>query len=274
MNSVWAYSKAKQGALVVLLAIADHANKDNYAWPSMRTLAQKCRLSERRTQYCVRELERIGELLVIPNGGPNGCNLFRVAVSAGAVLGKRECSLEQEGVLREAKNSIQSAPEPSRTAIEPPKEPSGLCANAPKKKVRRSFVGSKSNPTPSEEQVTARFVYLRMPAQVAKVEADLFISYYTSNGWMVGGRSRMTSWEYSCAKWAERWKEDQRPNSSFSAKRPSVLLESIQEQIDTHVANRRSTYFHPSHSEEEKQDFHQLLARKKEITDQMIGVTT
>jgi len=47
MTKVWDYSGAECGALLVLLAMADFANDDGIAWPSIASLCQKSRLAER-----------------------------------------------------------------------------------------------------------------------------------------------------------------------------------------------------------------------------------
>jgi Helix-turn-helix domain len=62
IDRVWHYSKARKGELLMLLAIADFANDDGEAWPSVPTLAKKSRLSERQAQYALRRLVKSGEL--------------------------------------------------------------------------------------------------------------------------------------------------------------------------------------------------------------------
>ena len=47
MSRVWADSKQKGSALLLLLAIADNANDDGICWPSTKTLSHKTRMTER-----------------------------------------------------------------------------------------------------------------------------------------------------------------------------------------------------------------------------------
>lgn len=84
MNWVWKHSRAKNGARLVLLAIADACNSDDGtgAWPSNPELRGKTLLSERAVQSGLAELQRIGELKVGYNEGPNGCNTYTVLVTA------------------------------------------------------------------------------------------------------------------------------------------------------------------------------------------------
>lgn len=60
---VWAESRQKGSALLVLLALADYAHDDGrYAFPSVATLAHKARMSERQTKRLLAQLRASGEL--------------------------------------------------------------------------------------------------------------------------------------------------------------------------------------------------------------------
>lgn len=68
-NWVWSNSRAKNGSLIVLLAIADEADKDGMTEMSVTDLARKARLSDRGVRGAVKDLERLGELSVTPRRG-------------------------------------------------------------------------------------------------------------------------------------------------------------------------------------------------------------
>ena len=88
MSNVWAHSKAKGSQLLLLLSIADHADDDGSgAYPSIGHLAGKVRMSERNVQRIIKQLVNKGELAVILNGGPRGCNLYRVTICRGEIQG-------------------------------------------------------------------------------------------------------------------------------------------------------------------------------------------
>lgn len=74
----WKASKAKGGSLLVLLAIADFADENGVAYPSINTLARFSRLGRRRVQDIVRELDGNDELEIYVGAGPHGCNLYWV----------------------------------------------------------------------------------------------------------------------------------------------------------------------------------------------------
>ena len=85
MSYVWEHSKQSGSALLLLLAMADHAHDDGRGvFPSVERLAKKCRSSERNTRYLLRSLEAAGELIMEPNAGPNRTNLWQIPMSEGA----------------------------------------------------------------------------------------------------------------------------------------------------------------------------------------------
>ena len=81
MSCVWKHSKTRLGQRLVLLALADFANDDGEAWPSLKTLAAKSLLSEREIRYALRRLERLGEIKTLRNKGPRGCHLYQITVA-------------------------------------------------------------------------------------------------------------------------------------------------------------------------------------------------
>lgn len=56
LSYVWAHSQAKGATFVVHLALADYANEEDKAWPSVESLSAKCRLSTRAVLYAIQEL--------------------------------------------------------------------------------------------------------------------------------------------------------------------------------------------------------------------------
>jgi len=77
---VWDRSKQKGVHLIVMLAIADYANTDGYSYPGKKTLARKCRISERYLTDIIKQLEASGELIVTrrPGAIKHRTNLYRI----------------------------------------------------------------------------------------------------------------------------------------------------------------------------------------------------
>jgi hypothetical protein len=79
-------SAHKGNALVVLLAIADYADDEGTAFPSIGSLAQKARCSEATVHRILRALQASGELVIETGAGRFGSNLFRLVNAAGRQL--------------------------------------------------------------------------------------------------------------------------------------------------------------------------------------------
>ena len=68
MTLVLHHAKASGNAQMVLMGIANHQG-DGGAWPSIATLAKYTKLSERRVQQIIRDLEVAGELIIHTKSG-------------------------------------------------------------------------------------------------------------------------------------------------------------------------------------------------------------
>jgi hypothetical protein len=80
MNCVWKKSQHGGSHLLMLLAIADFADDQGRAYPSVSTLAKKCRVKPRAANYTIAELKGSGELEVMTGRGRHGANLYRIAI--------------------------------------------------------------------------------------------------------------------------------------------------------------------------------------------------
>lgn len=69
MTRVWENSAADGSRLLLLLAIADHADNNGFAFPGIERLATMIRRSERQTRRLISDLEESGELLVMKRPG-------------------------------------------------------------------------------------------------------------------------------------------------------------------------------------------------------------
>lgn len=74
---VWNYSQAEGNARLVLLAIADGANREGkHSCQSVPTMAEMCKLSERTVQRKITELIGIGELVKVGTSGRYGTHVY------------------------------------------------------------------------------------------------------------------------------------------------------------------------------------------------------
>jgi hypothetical protein len=132
MNHVWHHSRQSGGALLVLLAIADHASDDGgNAWPSLPTLALKARLSERQVVNVLHRLEGAGEIVIDRGRGRGRINHYRVVLPEtgnifsenNSVKGKHEIGAENvksatEKVKSATSKNVKSATEKVKSATE------------------------------------------------------------------------------------------------------------------------------------------------------------
>lgn len=75
---VWKWSKQKGARLLLLVAIADYANAEGIAWPSIASLSKRIRMSTRYVQIMLREIEKDGELEIVKRTQTS--NVYRVRI--------------------------------------------------------------------------------------------------------------------------------------------------------------------------------------------------
>lgn len=78
MAQAWSSGPDDRSELLVLLALADFANDKGECWPSMVTIGDKARMSDRGARKVVRKLEEQGYIRCIKNGGRGGSNHYIV----------------------------------------------------------------------------------------------------------------------------------------------------------------------------------------------------
>jgi hypothetical protein len=100
MTRVWEQSKQRGSRLVLLLALADHANDDSVCWPGVARLAERARIERRSAQTIIRDLEDAGEVYVAVNAGRGNSNMYLVTL--GLPMAQIEATLTRAfGMTRE-----------------------------------------------------------------------------------------------------------------------------------------------------------------------------
>ena len=125
MNEVIETAPVEQGALLVLIMLADSADeRSRECWPSVSNIARRSRLSERQVQYCLKDLAERGMIEIVPNAGRSGTNLYRVTrhETWGGAITAGVKPIAPGGVQSTSPGGVKPiAPEPS---LEPSLEPS------------------------------------------------------------------------------------------------------------------------------------------------------
>ena len=128
MSKVWELTGLTATEKLILLAIADHANDDGFAYPSIVGLQAKTCLSERGVQTIIRRLQEVGLLSIQTGGGRGGKNLYQVILTAETpqqmppqhMQGLAETpQLTTETPQLTTLNPAPAAPEPSITINKP-----------------------------------------------------------------------------------------------------------------------------------------------------------
>ena len=212
---VWHNSQQTGSALLVLLAIADHANDDGICWPSVARLARLARVSERQCQRLISQLVDAGELAVERGGhGPKSTTVYRMLVLAenkGDIQGIKGDTVtspltENKGDIQRAKGDIQRAKGDIAVSPEPSIEPSIEAAEA-------NVVASEPTPEPTPEPTA--------PAAAAKSETtrDAWIVEYENVwGMMVASpyiAEQITDWQsrVTFPAWQHALRESTRANA-------------------------------------------------------------
>jgi len=128
MAKVWESSQHRGNDLLMLLAIADFADDDGKAYPSVSTLAEKCRMQARGANKVLATLRASGELEIRHNEGPKGTNLYRVVLDA-YTLSKRTPPVQMDTLSKRTAPPVQMDPLPLSHGTDEPsvnhQEPSG-----------------------------------------------------------------------------------------------------------------------------------------------------
>lgn len=127
MTAVWDCGPNKQGHLLVMLALADYANDQFMCWPSMKSIAEKARMTERGAQKILRTLEAEGWLFIQTGNGRHGCNQYLINSERLGPNGvhpepRTPRTTMQETPNDDAETPNGGSPEPSLTIIEPSEE--------------------------------------------------------------------------------------------------------------------------------------------------------
>lgn len=131
MNWVWRHSRSKNGQRLVILAVADCANQDGDAWPSLSELQRKTNLSREGVCDALAGLLRIGELEIVKDRkGPRGQNVYRIITghpegSGGGSSQSEFLTSNQSGILTSdadgvVRNSDQTSQESGLAVVRIP----------------------------------------------------------------------------------------------------------------------------------------------------------
>lgn len=134
MAAIWEESELSSSMLLVMLALADHANDEGVCWPSVDRLARRSRVSRRQVQRILQLLTEAGHLEALEEGGGRGrTTVYRVLIKGDIQRAKDDTVssfAEEEGPERVTSSALKGdisdtkGDIASHTHVEPPIEPS------------------------------------------------------------------------------------------------------------------------------------------------------
>jgi hypothetical protein len=120
----WENSRASNGSLIVLLAIADECGEGEFTEMKIADLALKCRLSDRAVRMAVKDLLALGELSV--EGGRGAVGRYVVGQTSA-----KSADVHRQNLPTSARRSAKSADVPRRQNLPTlPKEPQVKASSA------------------------------------------------------------------------------------------------------------------------------------------------
>ena len=148
---------------------------------------------------------------------------------------------KQENLKNEKKsiftNSIFDEVQESDLKIEEEKEKK---LREKKKKIEEAALSSRAQSRPPKPTLEEAQIYF-LEKNFSEIEAQRFFNYFESNGWLVGGRTKMKDWKAAARNWmlnAKKFTKNQITDSALSSRAQS--RESLLVPNHLHVTNQKN----------------------------------
>lgn len=115
---LWENSQASGSRLLLLLAIADFADDNGLAWPSLATLEAKTRVPRRTVQRMISELEELG-MLSVKRGDGRHSSRYRVDMTISAEGGEEKSRGVILAPLSKKSRGVILAPQGCHSCVTP-----------------------------------------------------------------------------------------------------------------------------------------------------------
>ena len=215
-TAVLHHSQAEGTAKLVMWGIANH-HSDAGSWPAISTLAKYARVSERRVQQIIRELEALGEIRIDEQGGfgtQYKTNRYWILVQC-----PEECdgSLQHDTGVKSGASGVKSGVTRGEiwshsgvkpVSPEPNKEPNKNLEGSTKGATR---LPKDWKPSPESVRIMAEhFTWIDL-----KLETHKFVDY-----WHAATKNAVKKdWEAAYRNWIRKAAEWQKPKELESPKR-------------------------------------------------------
>ena len=158
---VWKHSPTKGSERILLLSLADNSNDQGFCWPSLNTIAKRCKMSRRYAQRIVHNLESEGHIIIHYRRDDerdlNKSNMYQVVVNRSSSGSELLTTTPSEQETTRVVN--RSSPKSSLNRNKEPKEkestPDGVRPSTPyvlnSEKMERCFSEARGCPLPDWE---------------------------------------------------------------------------------------------------------------------------
>lgn len=219
ISAVLERSKQHGNALLTLVVIAEHADRDGLAWPSAARIAQRARIDLRSCWRIVRQLQRDNEIAIERGGGRGRSNRYRIlllnsdtANSDSRNTDRRNSDLFDETVTKRAQNSDTGV---TRTVIVESSTEPCIYKNIYKNRVGNPARSSRSKtPLPVDFSLTPS---RRDLLTSLHLDAEAFFAHFRDQA--IAQDYRYRNWDAALRVWARKESRDSR--SRFRVTPPS-----------------------------------------------------
>lgn len=243
MTAVFANSKSKGAARLVLLALADEAGSDGQVTAYRRSqshLAQKCCLSVRGVRKAIDDLVALGELSVIAEGDGRKSADYLISVEGGTTF-------RPQGNVVPPREEPRSAPSSRSSPVTPVVGESAI------RKAKRSLP-EQWTPGDAEREAATN---AGMAPEHRREQWDQFRDHHAAKG------SVMADWPAAWRTWCRNWRK-------FN---PTLASNAHANQADAHAGHRHAgrIMYDGANNRVEIQDdgSHKIIATSEEVTAEL-----
>jgi hypothetical protein len=150
----------------MLLALADYSDDSGESYPSVATLAGKCRMNVRNAHYVLSALKDSGELIILYNQGPNGTNRYKVLLETV----EDSAPLQSVAPLNQVATLQSSAPPATDCTLQSVAHTSATGCTKPLQRIADKPSLKRQEPSTMVQQAFERF-YQAYPKKVERPKA-------------------------------------------------------------------------------------------------------
>ena len=199
----WRQQVSRSADKLVLLSLADRADENHRAFPSVERLSQDTCCDRKTIIRAVARLEESGLIRAEKSGGKVTIyELVGVENRHGNQSQKRDRSQNYHRSQKRYRTSTKNGTAPVPKTVHEPTN------NLPRTKKSSDRAPKTAFRKPAPDELSAYCA-----ERGNNVNPQAFFDYYESKGWVIG-KSPMKDWKAAVRTWERRNAEDQRPNQS------------------------------------------------------------